>query len=79
LSPPARKGRGEEAEPDPAVFQLLAAARGSRAASGGAAWEDAPPLFQRPETFRPLFLQIPKGFPAVSCYFLGVGSVILEC
>jgi hypothetical protein len=28
LSPPARKGRGEEAEPDPAVFQLLAAARG---------------------------------------------------
>jgi len=76
LSPPARKGRGEEAEPDPAVFQLLAAAR---AASGGGAWEDAPPLFQRPETFQPLFLQIPKGFPAVSCYFLGVGSVILGC
>jgi hypothetical protein len=50
-----------------------------RAASGGGAWEDAPPLFQRPETFQPLFLQIPKGFPAVSCYFLGVGSVILGC
>jgi hypothetical protein len=32
-----------------------------------------------PETFQPLFLQIPKGVPAVSCYFLGVGSVILEC
>jgi hypothetical protein len=27
----------------------------------------------------PLFLQISEGFPAVSCYFLGVSAVILEC
>jgi len=74
LSPPARKGRGEEAVTDPLVAWLFSLRRvDSRAASGGARGEDAPPLFQRPETFPPLFLQIPKGFPAVSCYFFRSG------
>jgi hypothetical protein len=46
LSPPARKGRGEEAETDPAVFQCLRRRVGSRAASGGGECKDAPPLFR---------------------------------
>jgi len=76
-----RRGREEEKRLSqiPLFSSCLRRRVNPRAASGGGAWEDAPPLFQRPETFQPLFLQIPKGFPAVSCYFLGVGSVILGC
>ena len=46
LSPPARKGRGEEAVTDPLVARLFSLRRvNPRAASDGGAWEDAPPLF----------------------------------
>ena len=44
MSPPAEKGKGKEVEPDPPIFRPFSPRRvNPRAASGGGAWEDAPP------------------------------------
>ena len=45
----------EEGVPDPLVSGLHLRRVNPRAASGGGAWEDAPPLIPAPATFPPLF------------------------
>jgi hypothetical protein len=48
--------------------------------AGDGTWINAPPVAVVREVHAPpLFLQILEGFPAASCYFLGVSAVILEC
>ena len=62
MSPPSEKGKGKEAEPDPPVFRPFSRWRvNPRAANGGGAWEDAPPLF----------LRFQKDFPAIPGVFRG--------
>ncbi|KAL9381695.1 hypothetical protein Peur_024730 [Populus x canadensis] len=65
-SPPAWKVRGDEAAPDPpAAWSFLRRRVVSRAASGVARGEDAPPVFNCSETFLGTVFVVRENSPAI--------------
>ena len=58
MSPPAEKGKGKEAEPDPPAFRPFSRRRVNPSAASG-------------DGASPLFLQFQKDFPAIAGVFRG--------